>query len=667
MAVLLLGATLGAVAPGAAPATAEPPGRRVLLSEDFSGPTLDAGTWSVKVTDENNRIYGNELQAYAEDADVVYIDRDDAATGATNGALALHARARKTTVDYPTDKPAVKKRVVYDFVSGRIETEKKFDFTYGSMAARMKLPALPGTWPAFWSQGYDGWRWPANGEIDVMENVGAPGWTSSGIHIPGAGPPEENGRDEHRADRGYPAPDDPVSGRTNFAGFNAADWHVYRVDWSPAGLVFLVDEREWLRVTPEHIADRGSWVFDQAQYLLLNMAIGGNYPASVFPGAPGGVPDATRKAIERGGVRTLVDWVQVTENRPGQRIEAESADALRGIVTGPGPDGGGTAGSIAVGDVMRFDQVDFGTGSTGVRVRASSRPPRGQAGRMQLRADREDAVPFATVEIPLTDSWDRYVTVASRAQAPVGVHTVYATFTHPGSYDFVNIDWIEFDPPPQIIRGHWAMDAENEPRVADLAGRAEPLTLSDGVTWTNDVRVGRGDALRFDGVEGHAATTSPVVRTDQSFTVTAWARPRKSGGYYTVAAQEGTQASAFYLQYTAFSNRWAFSVTDADSADPAFRSAESGGPPDLDKWTHLAGVYDAAAGTITLYVNGVADPRVGSVTARLWNAPGPFTVGRSTFNGVPGNFWPGDIDDVRVVSGVLRPEQLKNLTEQTPA
>ena len=69
----------------------------------------------------------------------------------------------------------------FDFVSGRIDTRDKFDFTYGTAAARMKLAGGAGLWPAFWALGNG--RWPDTGEIDVMENVGDPLWTAPNLII----------------------------------------------------------------------------------------------------------------------------------------------------------------------------------------------------------------------------------------------------------------------------------------------------------------------------------------------------------------------------------------------------------------------------------------------------------------------------------------------------
>ncbi|GAB1643467.1 hypothetical protein KRMM14A1259_38900 [Krasilnikovia sp. MM14-A1259] len=438
--MVVLGVAGGAVGAGTPALAWPPPGRQLILSDDFSGAQLDRNVWNVEVTSRDHRIYGDEQQAYVDDGSTVFIDHD--AAGASNGALVLRARAVKHTVpgyDTVDGKPVDR---TFDYVSGRLNTERRLQFTYGSMAARMKLPALPGAFPAFWSQGLDGARWPANGEIDVMENVGERNWTSSGIHF--SGPTVTGLPSDDPAHNRYP-------GRTAFPGFNAADWHVYRVDWSPGGLAFFVDEREFLRITPADVTPYGAWVFDEPQYLLLNMAIGGKYPASVYP-ADNGLPDATKRAIQAGQVFTLVDWVQVTANRQASdRIEAESADALTGIATGPGPDGGVTTGSIARGDMMRFDQVDFGAGSRGVRLRVASQPPAGQTGRVELRADRPDAAPFATVPISSTGSWDRYTTVVAPANAPAGVHTVYATFASSAQWDFVNLDWLQFDPPPQVL------------------------------------------------------------------------------------------------------------------------------------------------------------------------------------------------------------------------
>ncbi|MEU4155413.1 LamG-like jellyroll fold domain-containing protein [Actinoplanes sp. NPDC026670] len=616
IAVTVVAAAVTVVAPQGA-AGAAVPGRRVVLSEDFSAPTLNTGLWLAEETGGWKRVNDGDQQWYSPSADNVYIDHDNTSTGAGHGALALAVTENPRQITYPDGTVGD-----YRYASGRVQTETKLDVTYGSMSARMKLPALPGTWPAFWTLGLDGARWPANGEIDIMENVGDPRWTSVGAHFPGRDP-------LHTADHGLGFPSDSYDTNAKRAalfpaGFDAAGWHVYRADWSPGAITFLIDEREVFRLTADQVTATGAWVFDQPQYLILNMAIGGGYPKA-FNGEPDGLPAATETAIKAGGVRTLVDWVQVIDNRPaGLPIDTATADATTG-------------------EVLRFDQVDVGAGTGSVQMRAVS----SRAGQILVRAGSPTAAPVATVAV--TDTGGATATVSAAVSSlPPGVHTIY--ITRPAA---TTIDSFTFGGPPYTLRGYWPLDAAGDPVV------------TGGATLITDVRAGQGRAIRFDGMSGQASTGGPVVDTGQSFTVTAWVRLTSAGGYHTAVGQDGAQASAFYLQ-RAGSGRWTFAVPATDTVDPAFATAV-GGPAVVNRWTHLAGVYDAAAATVTLYVDGIRDATAGTVAGRAFTSSGPLTIGRSKYNGWAGNFWPGDIDDVRVLSGVLPAQQISRLALNTPA
>jgi beta-glucanase (GH16 family) len=272
-------------AAGCAPALqpGEPAGETVFF-DDFSAPTLNRGVWNVVVT---GQWVNNEQQAYVDDSTTVYTVRGAEAEGAHDGALVLRARPRK---GYRTAEGRT-----FDFVSGRINTRGKFEFAYGTAAARMRLPAGAGFWPAFWALGNG--RWPDTGEIDVMENVGDSSWVSSAMHGPGY------------------SGNTPIVKRTPFpAGQDATGWHVYSVDWSPDSLVFRVDGTESYRVSRAMVEQYGRWAFDEPKYLILNFALGGAYPEGVnhvhtpYPG----LPASSVQRIEAGGARVLVDWVKVT-------------------------------------------------------------------------------------------------------------------------------------------------------------------------------------------------------------------------------------------------------------------------------------------------------------------------------------------------------------------
>ena len=260
------------------------PGEDVVFLDGFDGPGLDRSSWNVVGPDF---WVNNEQQAYVDSAAVLRIVRGDSAAGAEGGALLIQAHPKPGTVGAEGR--------VFDFISGRINTRGKVEFTYGSAAARMKLPPGSGLWPAFWVLGTG--DWPATGEIDVMEYVGETGWISHALHGP----------DYHG--------DTPLVERYAFpGGEDATGWHVYAVDWTPDSLVFRVDGEPTYRVGRADVERYGPWAFDNPKFLILNLALGGVYPQAVngaevpYPG----LPAATVDRIEAGEAVVLVDWVRVT-------------------------------------------------------------------------------------------------------------------------------------------------------------------------------------------------------------------------------------------------------------------------------------------------------------------------------------------------------------------
>ena len=256
----------------------KPSSSRAVFTEEFSAPDLDRTRWNVITT---GRTVNNEQQAYVDSRDVLRVE---------NGALVIQPRFR---AGFKTPEGRA-----FDFISGRIDTRGRFAFTYGTAAARMKLPAGAGLWPAFWALG-DG-RWPDTGEIDIMENVGDPGWTSVALHGPGY------------------FGNTPLVQRSVLPGrANATAWHVYAVDWQPDSIAFSVDGREIYRVTRAMVEKFGRWSFDSPKHLILNLALGGDYPAGVnkIETPYHGLGESAVKAIQRDEPRVLVDWVRVTNSR----------------------------------------------------------------------------------------------------------------------------------------------------------------------------------------------------------------------------------------------------------------------------------------------------------------------------------------------------------------
>ena len=171
-----------------------------------------------------------------------------------------------------------------DYTSGRLKTEGRFSQRYGRVEARIRIPSGKGIWPAFWMLGEDFSTagWPACGEIDIMENVGSePATIHGSIHGPGY----SSGNPLTAA---FTLPKDRFSD-----GF-----HVFAVEWEPQAVRFLVDDQLYATKTSADVPAGKRWVHDHAFFVLLSLAVGGNFPGS---------PDDSTVFPQR----MLVDYVRV--------------------------------------------------------------------------------------------------------------------------------------------------------------------------------------------------------------------------------------------------------------------------------------------------------------------------------------------------------------------
>jgi beta-glucanase (GH16 family) len=170
------------------------------------------------------------------------------------------------------------------YTSARLKTQGLFAQTYGRFEARIKIPRGQGMWPAWWMLGVniETVGWPTCGEIDVMENIGR---EPSIVHGTAHGPGYSGGN-------GIGAPD------TLSQGAFADDFHIYAVSWQPNEVDWSVDGHVYRRMRPADLPGGTQWVFDQAFFLLLNVAVGGSWP---------GDPDATTTFPQQ----MVVDYVRV--------------------------------------------------------------------------------------------------------------------------------------------------------------------------------------------------------------------------------------------------------------------------------------------------------------------------------------------------------------------
>jgi len=253
--------------------------------EDFNESGLDRTKWNVEIT---GNTVNDEQQAYVDSSSTLYLVKGAATEGATNGALLIQALYRPGY----TSKQGKK----YDFISGRINTRHKMEFTYGTASARMKVTGGAGLWPAFWALGNG--NWPDCGEIDMMETVGDSSWFSNALHGPNY------------------FGNTPLAYRYHFPqGTDVTKWHVYSIDWSRDSLVFKIDGTVTYTVTRAMVEHYGRWAFDNPKFIILNFALGGGYPHGVNKVETPyyGISTETVNKIKSGNAKVWVDWVLVTK------------------------------------------------------------------------------------------------------------------------------------------------------------------------------------------------------------------------------------------------------------------------------------------------------------------------------------------------------------------
>ena len=200
------------------------------------------------------------------------------------------------------------------YTSARILTEGLFSRRYGRFEARMKIPSGQGTWPAFWMLGTNIEKvdWPRCGEIDVMEAIGRePATVYGSMH-------------------GVGYDDGPINTPYQLTSGALADgFHLYAVEWSPKGIAWYIDSIRYAWKTPRSLPAGALWAFDHPFFLILNLAIGGDWPgppnsSTVFPasllvdyvrvyrrsGPDTEAPNPpTKLRLERRGARTLsIAW-----------------------------------------------------------------------------------------------------------------------------------------------------------------------------------------------------------------------------------------------------------------------------------------------------------------------------------------------------------------------
>jgi beta-glucanase (GH16 family) len=224
--------------------------KNLVLSDEFDTDNkINADIWTFDIGTGSNGWGNNEEQFYTNRLENVSVQ---------NGILIIKALKE----DYNGS----------EYTSSKILTKGLKEQAYGRFEARIQLPTGQGMWPAFWLLGAncgdgtaDTQVWPNCGEIDIMEYRGQdPTVVHGSVHGPGyaAGTAitKSYALENDRFDTGF---------------------HVFGIEWAPEYINYYVDDVLYNQITRQQVEEKGTWVFDQPFYIIINLAVGGN-----FVGAP---------------------------------------------------------------------------------------------------------------------------------------------------------------------------------------------------------------------------------------------------------------------------------------------------------------------------------------------------------------------------------------------
>jgi len=232
-------------------------GLSLIWSDEFNGPGLNTNSWNYETG--GGGWGNNELENYTNSTKNAYITN--------SGYLVIEARQESDGT----------------YISARLQTKGKKEFTYGRMDIRAKLPKTKGLWPAIWMLGSNisNTPWPACGEIDIMELLGnQPNKVYGTMHWGQAGQGSTHIGDSYVLS----------------AGDFSDKFHVFSIVWDSSKIEWYVDNVKYFTGNKSDV--KGTYPFDKSFFFLLNVAIGGNWP---------GAPDASTVLPQR----MIVDYVRV--------------------------------------------------------------------------------------------------------------------------------------------------------------------------------------------------------------------------------------------------------------------------------------------------------------------------------------------------------------------
>ena len=440
----------------------------LVWSDEFDGTSVDPFKWEFMLGDGSN--YGisgwgnNELQWYTNRTENCYV---------ADGLLHIVARR-----DYWQG---------HEYTSARLRTLNRADFSYGRIEASIKLPApCQGIWPAFWmlptDSPYGGWA--SSGEIDIMEAVNQPYRVYGTLHFGGGWPNVVSSGSDY-------------SDGTNFS----AGFHTYALLWEPDAMRWYVDGQLYHALTSsgwhsDAAPENPRAPFDTAFHLLLNVAVGGNWP---------GYPDGT-SVFPR---EMVVDWVRVYQEGvsptqgpfhgaplaiPGQ-IEVEDFDTgadgeayhdcdptnqggqyrpSSGVDIEVCSDGGYDVSWMCANEWLEYTVDIASTGPYVIEARVAA-PAAG--GRFWLELDEGQVSSF--ISVPATGGSQSWATISGLAILHAGEHVL--RFANSAASDPYSITWLAFYARADINRD-FAVNGDDLDVFGDALSGPGNTTPPSGVT-----------------------------------------------------------------------------------------------------------------------------------------------------------------------------------------
>ena len=420
-------------------------GWTLVWRDEFNGSSIDATKWEHAV--DANGGGNNELQYYTERPENSYVE---------DGKLIIKALRERYSSGAKTR----------DYTSARLSTPNKGDFLYGKIEVKAKLPAGQGLWPAIWMLPTD-WvygGWAASGEIDILEAVNL----------------ESNGENNIHGTLHYGGewPNNTSSGKSYTPDTSVTDnFHVYSIEWEPTEIRWYVDgvlyqtQNDWWSDVGEYPAP-----FNQRFHIILNVAVGGNWPGSpndntLFPQTMAVDYVRAYKLDDNGGGDNNggeLDGVLVPA-----KIEAENYDSYRDLTTGntggeyrqedvdiestTDVGGGYSVGWTAAGEYLRYKIAVSDAGEYRIKARVAT--TKGGLS-IQLKLDGDQL--GGALIVPNSGGWQNWRDTTTTVSLPQGEHELEVYFNDAEvNLNYIDIvDADDYSGAPNTVnkeRGEWTL------------------------------------------------------------------------------------------------------------------------------------------------------------------------------------------------------------------